>query len=162
MYLARSVFRIARRCIRVEPSGASEAMKSERPQRYGGLVDRQSIQPISYFQSSHTVQRKTKSRSWSAVYGPDGAAGEGRTPDLVLRRHALYPSELQPRALFIPYATHSHGSSHVALTPAAKIALTRTLLPHTIGVNPSVETVWNWHTCRSMVFPSQTSSSLSG
>jgi hypothetical protein len=40
--------------------------------------------------------------------------------------------------------------------------LTRTLLPHTIGVNPSVETVWNWHTCRSMVFPSQTSSSLSG
>jgi len=30
------------------------------------------------------------------------------------------------------------------------------------GVNPSVETVWNWHTCRLMVFPSQTSSSLSG
>jgi len=30
------------------------------------------------------------------------------------------------------------------------------------GVNPSVETVWYWHTCRSMVFPSQTSSSLSG
>jgi hypothetical protein len=30
------------------------------------------------------------------------------------------------------------------------------------GVNPSVETVWNWHTCSLMVFPSQTSSSLSG
>jgi hypothetical protein len=30
------------------------------------------------------------------------------------------------------------------------------------GVNPSVETVWYWHTCRSMVFPSQISSSLSG
>ena len=31
-----------------------------------------------------------------------------------------------------------------------------------IGVNPSVETVWNWHTCSSMIFPSQTSSSPSG
>ena len=30
-----------------------------------------------------------------------GAAGEIRTPDLVLRRHALYPSELQPRISFI-------------------------------------------------------------
>ena len=30
------------------------------------------------------------------------------------------------------------------------------------GVNPSVETVWNWHTCGSMVFPSHSSSSLSG
>jgi integrase len=30
------------------------------------------------------------------------------------------------------------------------------------GVNPSVETVWNWHTCSSMIFPSQTSSSPSG
>ncbi len=30
------------------------------------------------------------------------------------------------------------------------------------GVNPSVETVWNWHTCRSMVFPSHSSFSLSG
>jgi hypothetical protein len=29
------------------------------------------------------------------------------------------------------------------------------------GVNPSVETVWNWHTCSSIVFPSQISSSLS-
>jgi hypothetical protein len=29
------------------------------------------------------------------------------------------------------------------------------------GVNPSVETVWNWHTCSSMVLPSQISSSLS-
>ena len=34
--------------------------------------------------------------------------------------------------------------------------------PQSPGVNPSVETVWNWHTCGSMVFPSQTSSSLSG
>ena len=31
-----------------------------------------------------------------------------------------------------------------------------------VGVNPSVETIWNWHTCRSMIFPSQTSSSPSG
>ena len=30
------------------------------------------------------------------------------------------------------------------------------------GVNPSVETVWNWHTCSSMVFPSHSFSSLSG
>ena len=30
----------------------------------------------------------------------DGAAGEIRTLDLVLRRHALYPSELQPHAIF--------------------------------------------------------------
>ncbi len=30
------------------------------------------------------------------------------------------------------------------------------------GVNPSVETIWNWHTCRSMIFPSQTCSSPSG
>jgi len=30
------------------------------------------------------------------------------------------------------------------------------------GVNPSVETVWCWHTCRSMVFPSQTFCSPSG
>jgi len=30
------------------------------------------------------------------------------------------------------------------------------------GVNPSVETVWNWHTCGSMVFPSHSFSSLSG
>ena len=29
------------------------------------------------------------------------------------------------------------------------------------GVNPSVETVWNWHTYSSVVFPSQLSSSLS-
>jgi hypothetical protein len=33
---------------------------------------------------------------------------------------------------------------------------------HLHGVNPSVETVWNWHTCSLMIFPSQTSSSLSG
>jgi integrase len=33
---------------------------------------------------------------------------------------------------------------------------------HGCGVNPSVETVWNWHTCSSMIFPSQTSSSPSG
>jgi len=32
---------------------------------------------------------------------------------------------------------------------------------HDRGVNPSVETVWNWHTCSSMVLPSQISSSLS-
>jgi hypothetical protein len=31
------------------------------------------------------------------VWIGNGAAGEIRTPDLVLRRHALYPSELQPR-----------------------------------------------------------------
>jgi integrase len=30
------------------------------------------------------------------------------------------------------------------------------------GVNPSVETVWDWHACSSMVFCSQTSSSSSG
>jgi hypothetical protein len=29
-------------------------------------------------------------------------------------------------------------------------------------VNPSVETVWNWHRCGSMVFPSQASSLASG
>jgi hypothetical protein len=34
-----------------------------------------------------------------------GAAGEIRTPDLVLRRHALYPSELQPRTSFISCVT---------------------------------------------------------
>jgi hypothetical protein len=37
-----------------------------------------------------------------------------------------------------------------------------TLLAQGTGVNPSVETVWNWHTCSLMIFPSQTSSSLSG
>ena len=31
----------------------------------------------------------------------NGAAGATRTPDLVLRRHALYPAELQPRTSFI-------------------------------------------------------------
>ncbi len=36
-----------------------------------------------------------------------------------------------------------------------------TLPAHPVGVNPSVETVWNWHTCSSIVFPSQISSSLS-
>jgi hypothetical protein len=36
-----------------------------------------------------------------------------------------------------------------------------THLAHRSGVNPSVETVWNWHTCGSIVFPSQISSSLS-
>jgi hypothetical protein len=30
----------------------------------------------------------------------NGAAGEIRTLDLVLRRHALYPSELQPHRYF--------------------------------------------------------------
>jgi hypothetical protein len=35
-------------------------------------------------------------------------------------------------------------------------------LAHSGGVNPSVETVWNWHTCGSMVFPSHSFSSLSG
>jgi integrase len=30
------------------------------------------------------------------------------------------------------------------------------------GVNPSVETVWNWHRCGSMIFPSQASSLASG
>ena len=33
---------------------------------------------------------------------------------------------------------------------------------HRCGVNPSVETVWNWHTCSLMVFPSHSFSSLSG
>jgi hypothetical protein len=33
---------------------------------------------------------------------------------------------------------------------------------HPRGVNPSVETVWNWHTCSLMVFPSHSFSSLSG
>jgi hypothetical protein len=37
-----------------------------------------------------------------------------------------------------------------------------TLLAHLYGVNPSVETFWNWHTCGSMVFPSQTFSSPLG
>src|ERR1700732_3704976 len=36
-----------------------------------------------------------------------GAAGEIRTLDLVLRRHALYPSELQPHAPF--YTTNSRA-----------------------------------------------------
>jgi len=34
-----------------------------------------------------------------------------------------------------------------------------TLLAHSIGVNPSVETIWNWHTCRSLDFATQTASS---
>src|ERR1700692_2563845 len=38
-----------------------------------------------------------------------GAAGEIRTLDLVLRRHALYPSELQPHGFF--YTTVSIGTS---------------------------------------------------
>src|SRR5579863_6938246 len=29
------------------------------------------------------------------------------------------------------------------------------------GVNPSVETICSWHTCRSLIFPSQTTSSPS-
>jgi hypothetical protein len=37
-----------------------------------------------------------------------------------------------------------------------------TVVAQDCGVNPSVETVWNWHTCCSMVFPSQTYSSPSG
>ena len=37
--------------------------------------------------------------------GKNGAAGATRTPDLVLRRHALYPAELQPRISFISRAT---------------------------------------------------------
>src|ERR1700681_3941547 len=37
-----------------------------------------------------------------------------------------------------------------------------TLRKHDLGVNPSVETIRNWHTCRSMDFPSQTSSPPSG
>ena len=37
-----------------------------------------------------------------------------------------------------------------------------TVLAQQSGVNPSVETVWNWHTCSSMVFSSQSCSFLSG
>jgi hypothetical protein len=31
------------------------------------------------------------------LFRKNGASGEARTPDLVLRRHTLYPSELQTR-----------------------------------------------------------------
>jgi predicted nucleic acid-binding protein len=48
------------------------------------------------------------------------------------------------------------------IRPAAYNALLAQLRAHIDGVNPSAETVWNWHTCSLMVFPSQTSSSLSG
>ena len=42
----------------------------------------------------------------------NGAAGEIRTPDLVLRRHALYPSELQPRRfIYIMGKDGAHGSA---------------------------------------------------
>ena len=34
----------------------------------------------------------------ACLLGKSGAAGETRTLGLVLRRHALYPPELQPRA----------------------------------------------------------------
>jgi hypothetical protein len=52
-----------------------------------------------------SVQQGTPSFAYLFAYplktfcsiGKNGAAGEIRTPDLVLRRHALYPSELQPR-----------------------------------------------------------------
>src|SRR5712691_9381658 len=36
-----------------------------------------------------------------------------------------------------------------------------TLLAHNDGVTPLVETNCNWHTCRSMIFPTQTAASSS-
>jgi hypothetical protein len=46
--------------------------------------------------------------------------------------------------------------------PVPKAGSFSAVLAQFDGVNPSVETVWNWHTCSSMIFPSQTSSSPSG
>src|SRR6202022_1758960 len=43
---------------------------------------------------------RTTSQESAHFMGENGAAGEIRTLDLVLRRHALYPSELQPHASF--------------------------------------------------------------
>ena len=46
------------------------------------------------------------------LFVKNGAAGEIRTLDLVLRRHALYPSELQPHVTFISCGA---GRSHFEL-----------------------------------------------
>ena len=59
-------------------------------------------------------------------------------------------------------------AAQIPLTSLADdIVVTRNLLaaqkgPTGFGVNPFVETVWNWHTCCSMVFPSQAFCSPSG
>ena|SRR5581483_528073 len=46
--------------------------------------------------------RRTKLRQGAME---DGAPGEIRTPDLMLRRHSLYPAELRARLLRIPQIT---------------------------------------------------------
>jgi hypothetical protein len=57
-----------------------------------------------------------------------GAAGEIRTPDLVLRRHALYPSELQPHI--------SYGGLHASLE-AFSIEVEPTLYSGRLQVEPA-------------------------
>ena len=41
--------------------------------------------------------------------GKDGAPGEIRTPDLMLRRHSLYPAELRARSSRIPHFEVSYA-----------------------------------------------------
>ena len=43
--------------------------------------------------------------------GMDGAPGEIRTPDLMLRRHSLYPAELRARFNRIPHFALSNAST---------------------------------------------------
>jgi hypothetical protein len=51
-----------------------------------------------------------------------GAPGEIRTPDLMLRRHSLYPAELRARTLIrIPYFDDSEGFGDFQ-APAAELA----------------------------------------
>jgi hypothetical protein len=52
----------------------------------------------------------------------DGAPGEIRTPDLMLRRHSLYPAELRAHTLIrIPYFADSEDLG-ILQAPAAELA----------------------------------------
>src|SRR5271157_640696 len=50
-----------------------------------------------------------------------GAPGEIRTPDLLLRRQSLYPTELRARypKLYMPQAVASVGASHPRMSACA-------------------------------------------
>ena len=45
-----------------------------------------------------------------------GAPGEIRTPDLMLRRHSLYPAELRARSIRIPHFEVSYAPTTGPLT----------------------------------------------
>ena len=56
------------------------------------------------------VQAFGQAQFASFAFLGDGAPGEIRTPDLMLRRHSLYPAELRAHSFSIPHFTVRAGS----------------------------------------------------